>query len=85
MNTQDAQSSACISCNQIDIGQTGEYPCPGCGIPRLHDEKPAHTIDCAFEHFLSYSGLHGECDEVKAKLLLAFNAGGESPATAQEA
>jgi rubrerythrin len=29
----------CPSCNQTDTGQTGEYPCPMCGLPTLHDEK----------------------------------------------
>lgn len=62
----------------MNTQDTQSSACAGCN-------KPAHTIECAFEHFLSYSGLHGECDDVKAKLLLAFNAGGESPATTQEA
>ena len=30
----------CATCGQIDQGQTGEYPCTACGLPRLHDEVP---------------------------------------------
>jgi rubrerythrin len=29
----------CIVCGQIDHGQTGEYPCPNCGLPTLHDDS----------------------------------------------
>ncbi len=28
----------CNKCGQIDIGQTGEYPCPECGLPTTWDE-----------------------------------------------
>lgn len=27
----------CSECGQIDERQTGEYPCPICGLPRLWD------------------------------------------------
>lgn len=27
----------CPVCGQADIGQTGEYPCPRCGLPRTWD------------------------------------------------
>ncbi|MDD5517873.1 MAG: hypothetical protein PHV98_00795 [Candidatus Omnitrophica bacterium] len=27
-----------LSCNCIDVGQTGEYPCPVCGLPTVWDE-----------------------------------------------
>ncbi|MBI6848623.1 MULTISPECIES: hypothetical protein [Pseudomonas syringae group] len=54
-------------------------------MPTLHDKHPDHTVECKFEYFLSYSGLYDECADVKAKLLLAFRAGGELPITAQEA
>jgi len=36
--------------------------------------KMEHTMQEDFEHFMSYSGLWRETDEVKAKLLLAFDA-----------
>lgn len=29
----------CPICNQIPDGQHGEYPCPACGIPTLHDDE----------------------------------------------
>ena len=32
-----AMSKRCDDCGQCDDGQTGEYPCPKCGLPRLHD------------------------------------------------
>lgn len=28
----------CSKCGQEERGQTGEYPCPECGIPTVHDE-----------------------------------------------
>lgn len=35
-------------------------------------EAPAHTLDEDFDHFLSYSGLHGESDDVKAKIKIGY-------------
>ena len=29
----------CDTCKQSDIGQTGEYPCAGCGLPREWDAE----------------------------------------------
>lgn len=28
----------CLKCKQVDIGQTGEYPCSGCGLPMVWDD-----------------------------------------------
>jgi len=36
----DAAVVPCPTCGQTDHGQTGEYPCPACGLPRTHDEVP---------------------------------------------
>lgn len=30
----------CERCNQQDWGQTGEHPCPVCGLPQTWDEIP---------------------------------------------
>jgi predicted RNA-binding Zn-ribbon protein involved in translation (DUF1610 family) len=30
--------SACSCCEQVDEGQTGEHPCPECGLPIIWDE-----------------------------------------------
>jgi len=32
-------TSACEKCGQVDAGQTGEYPCKGCGLPMVHDDN----------------------------------------------
>lgn len=32
------RSEKCSACGQSADGQTGEYACPQCGIPRLHDD-----------------------------------------------
>jgi uncharacterized Zn finger protein (UPF0148 family) len=32
--------STCAKCGQTDSGQTGEYPCPECGLPLTWDEEP---------------------------------------------
>lgn len=39
ISTEGASWAAehCPVCKQANIGQTGEYPCPSCGLPRLHD------------------------------------------------
>lgn len=31
------KDTRCYLCGQVDHGQTGEYPCPSCGLPRMHD------------------------------------------------
>lgn len=31
----------CPVCKQVDHGQTGEYPCPKCGLPTAHDTQPS--------------------------------------------
>ena len=33
-------TAECPTCGQIDIGQTGKYPCPECGLPRVWDDRP---------------------------------------------
>ena len=36
----------CKKCGQnFNIDITGEYPCPDCGIPTLHDETPEDISD----------------------------------------
>lgn len=37
----------CAECGQKEAGQTGEHPCPYCGIPMLHDEvvQPPNAAD----------------------------------------
>ena len=32
-----AKGPPCTKCGQVDHGQTGEYPCPVCGLPLTHD------------------------------------------------
>lgn len=27
----------CKTCHQVDVGQSGEYPCKECGLPQVHD------------------------------------------------
>lgn len=34
---RESTKEACKSCGQIPSGQGGEYPCPVCGIPTMHD------------------------------------------------
>ena len=36
-----ASQERCPVCGQIDQGQTGEHPCPECGLPRIWDDKGA--------------------------------------------
>ena len=33
-----APEEPCARCGQVDRGQTGEYPCMGCGLPQVWDE-----------------------------------------------
>ena len=33
----------CPACGQTDEGQTGEYPCPNCGLPTLWDAPMADS------------------------------------------
>lgn len=30
----------CSTCHQVNVGQSGEYLCPTCGLPTMHDEAP---------------------------------------------
>lgn len=53
----------------IDTATGLPKKCAGCGTAAAQ-----HNTDCKFEHFLSYSGLHSEPDDVKAKLRQAFEA-----------
>ena len=53
----------------IDTATGLPKKCAGCGT------EAEHNTDCKFEYFLSYSGLHSEPDDVKAKLRQAFEAG----------
>ena len=32
----------CGICGQTDVEQTGEYPCPECGLPLVHDASPSY-------------------------------------------
>ncbi len=32
------EAAVCPTCSQTDTGQTGEHPCPRCGLPRVHDK-----------------------------------------------
>lgn len=34
------EPTPCSECEQKDWGQTGENPCPKCGLPRLWDYVP---------------------------------------------
>lgn len=52
----------------IDTATGLPKKCAGCGT------EAEHNTDCKFEYFLSYSGLHSEPDDVKAKLRQAFEA-----------
>jgi len=36
------EEQPCPDCGQVDRGQTGEYACPECGLPKVWDE----TYDC---------------------------------------
>lgn len=38
------QQTPCAQCGQISAGQTGEYPCSRCGVPRLHDAPSAPRV-----------------------------------------
>lgn len=33
----EPEDGVCPRRGQFPNGQTGEYPCPGCGLPLLHD------------------------------------------------
>jgi len=46
MNKDDEEENSvvCDSCGQKDEGQTGEYPCDVCGLPRTWDEKEEFEI-----------------------------------------
>jgi ParB/RepB/Spo0J family partition protein len=35
----------CPKCGQVDRGQTGEYPCPECGLPSVWDAKSAKKYE----------------------------------------
>ena len=37
----DSEHLACPKCHQKVAGQSGEYPCPVCGLPILHDAQEA--------------------------------------------
>ncbi len=34
-----SEPKACEKCGQMDVGQTGEYPCPVCGVPTVWDKE----------------------------------------------
>lgn len=34
----------CPDCAQVDIGQTGEHPCPACGLPQQWDDNPTTNL-----------------------------------------
>lgn len=35
----------CPECDQVDVGQTGEYPCKACGLPTTWDDVERMTVD----------------------------------------
>lgn len=37
-NSYMGYKEKCPKCGQVDRGQTGEYPCPECGLPLVWDE-----------------------------------------------
>lgn len=43
---ETASEKPCVKCGQVNIGQTGEYPCATCGFPSLWDESiPRATFE----------------------------------------
>lgn len=56
----------CPTCGQKDHGQTGEYPCSGCGLPRTWDD----TTDGNCPNDCSYAcGPESECWRLQAEAL----------------
>jgi hypothetical protein len=35
----------CRDCDQINVGQTGEYPCKTCGLPTTWDDRQSSPVD----------------------------------------
>ncbi len=35
----DSEHLVCPKCRQTNVGQTGEYQCPVCGLPTMHDQE----------------------------------------------
>jgi hypothetical protein len=52
---QVAAGAECAKCGQVDAGQTGEYPCADCGLPKTHDS------DCSTNN-RGVPELLGKCD-----------------------
>jgi hypothetical protein len=48
----------CPDCGQSNVGQTGEYPCPTCGLPTLWDSESSALIKAsnAFPGFFLEAG-----------------------------
>lgn len=44
-SAQSTSEGACPACGQVDVGQTGEYPCRVCGLPLLHDALARKEVD----------------------------------------
>lgn len=36
---EEPQPVRCPKCGQMDLGQTGEHPCPKCGLPTVWDKE----------------------------------------------
>ena len=52
-STTEADNLPCPECKQVDVGQTGEYPCKVCGLPRVWDGE---------EQKEKYFGINPDCD-----------------------
>ena len=58
---------ACSQCGQVNIGQTGEHPCPDCGLPIIWDGDYIFKVTCASHHDgkdaeMKYSGAYSDKD-----------------------
>ncbi|RMC99933.1 hypothetical protein EAY64_06405 [Aquitalea palustris] len=59
-NAPAGSGEACKKCGQIDIGQYGEYPCPKCGLPTLHEaQQPAPDGEAVACKFFAYEPDNG--------------------------
>lgn len=42
----------CSICQQMDVGQTGEYPCSECGLPTVWDDMEPNAYLAALAHVM---------------------------------